>query len=75
MRRALLLLGVSLLASTRVVFAEHVHDEPRVPITVPVEQQAKIGLRVAKIEREHVQHTVRTVGTVATGAHQHEQGR
>jgi membrane fusion protein, copper/silver efflux system len=65
MRRALLLWGASLLASTRLAFAQHVHDEPRVPITVPAEQQVKIGLRVARIEREHVQHTVRTVGTVA----------
>lgn len=39
-------------------------EEARVPIEVPVEKQAKIGLRVAKAEKKKVEHTIRTVGTV-----------
>lgn len=39
-------------------------EEARIPIEVPVEKQAKIGLRVAKAERKKVEHTIRTVGTV-----------
>jgi len=72
MRRALLLCSTLLLFSVRSGSAQqHVHDEsavreePRTAITVPAEQQQKIGLRVAKIERGRVEHTIRTVGTVA----------
>ena len=36
----------------------------RVPIDVPVEKQAKIGLKVAKAEKKKVEHTIRTIGTV-----------
>lgn len=39
-------------------------EEARVPIEVPVEKQAKIGLKVAKAEKKNVEHTIRTVGTV-----------
>lgn len=39
-------------------------DEARVPIEVPIEQQSKIGLKVAKAEKKKVEHTIRTVGTV-----------
>jgi multidrug efflux pump subunit AcrA (membrane-fusion protein) len=39
-------------------------DEARVPIEVPLEQQSKIGLKVAKAEKKKVEHTIRTVGTV-----------
>ena len=71
MRRALFVCSVLSFAAFGLGHAEpvheeaHVHDEPRVAISVPVEQQAKIGLRVAKVTRERVEHTIRTVGTVA----------
>lgn len=39
-------------------------EEVRVPIDVPQEQQAKIGLKVVKAEKKKVEHTIRTVGTV-----------
>ncbi len=39
-------------------------EEARAPIDVPVEQQAKIGLKVAKAEKKKIEHTIRTVGTV-----------
>lgn len=39
-------------------------EEMRVPIEVPVERQAKIGLRVVKAEKKKVEHTIRTVGMV-----------
>lgn len=40
------------------------NEEPRVPIDVPVEQQTKIGLKFTKAEKNKVEHTIRTVGTV-----------
>lgn len=39
-------------------------EEARAPVEVPVERQAKIGLKVAKAERRKVEHTIRTVGSV-----------
>lgn len=39
-------------------------EETHVPIEVPVENQAKIGLRTVKAEKRNVEHTIRTVGTV-----------
>ena len=39
-------------------------DEVRVPIDVPPEQQAKIGLKLVKAEKKKIEHTIRTVGTV-----------
>ncbi len=39
-------------------------EEPRVPVEVPVEQQSKMGLKVAKAGKRKVDHTIRTVGTV-----------
>lgn len=39
-------------------------EEPRIPIDVPAEQQAKIGLKFAKVENKKVEHKIRTVGTV-----------
>lgn len=39
-------------------------EEARVPVEVPVEKQAKMGLKVAKAEKKNVEHTIRTVGTV-----------
>lgn len=39
-------------------------EDARVPIEVPIERQAKIGLKVAKAERKKVEHTIRTVGTI-----------
>lgn len=39
-------------------------DEARVPVEVPLEQQSKIGLKVAKAEKKKVEHAIRTVGTV-----------
>lgn len=39
-------------------------EEPRVPVDVPLEQQAKIGLNVVKAEKKKIEHTIRTVGTV-----------
>lgn len=39
-------------------------EEARVPIEVPVEKQAKMGLKVAKAEKKEVEHTIRTVGTI-----------
>jgi multidrug efflux pump subunit AcrA (membrane-fusion protein) len=39
-------------------------EEPRIPIDVPPAQQAKIGLKVVKIEKKKIEHTIRTVGTV-----------
>jgi multidrug efflux pump subunit AcrA (membrane-fusion protein) len=40
------------------------NDEARVPIEVPLNQQSKIGLKVAKAEKKKVEHTIRTVGMV-----------
>lgn len=39
-------------------------EEKRVPIEVPPDQQAKIGLKISKAEKKAVSHTIRTVGTV-----------
>ena len=39
-------------------------EEARVPIDVPPDQQAKIGLKVVKSEMKKLEHTIRTVGTV-----------
>lgn len=39
-------------------------DEARIPINVPAEQQAKIGLKVVKAEKKKTEHMIRTVGTV-----------
>lgn len=39
-------------------------EEPRIPVEVPVEQQSKMGLKVAKAGKRKVDHTIRTVGTV-----------
>lgn len=44
--------------------AETGMEETHVPIEVPVENQAKIGLRTVKAEKRNVEHTIRTVGTV-----------
>lgn len=68
-------------------FAQHNHagmkpvpsvskkEEKRVPIEVPSEQQAKIGIKIAKAEKKPISHTIRTVGTVTadqrTEAHIH----
>lgn len=40
-------------------------DEVRVSINVPPEQQSKIGLQVVKAKKKKVEHTIRTVGTIA----------
>ena len=40
-------------------------EEPRAAIEVSSEQQARIGLRVAKVEHRSVRHTIRAVGIVA----------
>ncbi len=39
-------------------------EEPRVPVDVPLEQQSKIGLKTVKAEKQKIEHTIRTVGTV-----------
>ena len=39
-------------------------EEKRVPIEVPPEQQARIGLKISKSEKRPISHTIRTVGTV-----------
>lgn len=39
-------------------------EEPRVPISVSVAQQARMGIRLAKAEKKSVEHTIRTVGTI-----------
>lgn len=44
--------------------AESKPEEARVPIEVPVEKQAKMGLKVTKAEKKKVEHTIRTVGTI-----------
>lgn len=44
--------------------AEPRKEDPRVPVEVPVEQQSKMGLKVAKAGKRKVDHTIRTVGTV-----------
>lgn len=41
------------------------NEEARVPIEVPQDQQSKIGLKVAKAEKKKIEHTIRTVGSVA----------
>lgn len=50
-------------------------DEPRVPIEVPPEQQARIGLKTTTVQIKSLDHTIRTVGTVTadqrTEAHVH----
>lgn len=38
--------------------------EARVPITVTATQQARMGVRLSKVERKPVEHTIRTVGTI-----------
>lgn len=40
-------------------------EEPRVPIAVPVDQQARIGLKTQAVRRERMQHRIRTVASVA----------
>ena len=40
-------------------------DEKRVPIEVPRDQQAKIGLKLSRAEKKVISHTIRTIGTVA----------
>lgn len=39
-------------------------DEKRVPIQVPREQQAKIGLKISRVEKKIISHTIRSIGTV-----------
>lgn len=39
-------------------------EEPRVSVEIPITQQEKMGLKVAKAEKKAVSHTIRTVGTV-----------
>jgi membrane fusion protein, copper/silver efflux system len=39
-------------------------EEARVPVEVPAERQAKIGLKVAKAEKKNVEYAIRTVGTI-----------
>lgn len=50
--------------STNPLKSEIKTEEPRIPIDVPVEQQTKIGLKLARAEKRKVEHTIRTVGTV-----------
>lgn len=38
----------------------------RISVTVPVDQQARVGLKTAKVEKKNVARTIRTIGTVAT---------
>lgn len=65
-------------------FSQHAHktakgqakkDEARIPVEVPKEQQSRIGLQTATVEKKPVVHTVRTVGTITaderTEAHIH----
>lgn len=40
--------------------------EERVPITVPSNQQSKIGLKTQQVIRKTLTHTIRTVGSIAT---------
>lgn len=40
-------------------------EEPRAAVRVPAEQQARMGLKVGRVERRSIRHLVRTVGTVA----------
>lgn len=39
-------------------------EEPRVTVDVPIEQQSRMGLKVAKVSKRKVDHNIRTVGTV-----------
>jgi membrane fusion protein, copper/silver efflux system len=45
--------------------APPVREEPRVPIAVPLDQQAKIGLKTQAARRERLEHRIRTVASVA----------
>ncbi len=42
-----------------------VREEPRAPISVPLDQQAKIGLKTEPTRRERMRHVIRTVASVA----------
>jgi len=39
-------------------------EEPRVPVSIPLEQQKKIGLKTSLAEKKKGEYTIRTVGTV-----------
>ena len=39
-------------------------EEPRVPVEVSAEKQAKIGLKTAAAKKGNVEHTIRTVATI-----------
>ena len=71
-----------------VLMAQHDHSghsvkdsvrkkEARVPVEVPPEQQAKIGLKTTPVREKTLTHTIRTVGTVTsderTEAHIHSR--
>lgn len=70
------LFSILVLLSLQNAFSQHNHgdkkpaaktvkiEEKRVPIEVPPEQQAKIGIKITKAEKKIVSHTIRTVGTV-----------
>ena len=45
--------------------APKVREEPRVPIAVPLDQQAKIGLKTQAARRERLEHRIRTLASVA----------
>jgi hypothetical protein len=42
-----------------------VREESRTPISVPLDQQAKIGLKTEPVRRERMRHVIRTVASVA----------
>lgn len=42
-----------------------VREEPRAATSVPLDQQAKIGLKTEPVRRERLRHVIRTVGSVA----------
>lgn len=39
-------------------------EEPRVPVEIPQDQQAKMGIKIWKVQKIKVDHTIRTAGTV-----------
>lgn len=69
---------ISLLLSLSPAFSQHNHDakpdlkkaekrvseEPRVKVSIPAEQQKKIGLKVSQVKKMPLSITIRTVGTV-----------
>lgn len=52
--------------TTKMSQATEKKDEARIPIEVPPEQQSRIGLKTAIVQKKPVVHSIRTVGTITT---------